>query len=143
MKGYLLSTQPGVLVPPAHGWYDTGDVVAVDESGFVTITGRVKRFAKIAGEMISLAMVENHINKLWPSHQHAVVNMPDAKKGERLILVTTNLNASREDVVSYAKLNQMGEISIPKIILSVKNMPLLGTGKVDYMGVKELVNASA
>jgi acyl-[acyl-carrier-protein]-phospholipid O-acyltransferase/long-chain-fatty-acid--[acyl-carrier-protein] ligase len=142
MKGYLFATEPGVLVPPAHGWYDTGDVVSIDETGFITITGRVKRFAKIAGEMISLAMVENHFNKLWPEYQHAVVNIPDSKKGERLILVTTHGSATREAVVNYAKLSQMGEISIPKTIVSVKKMPLLGTGKIDYVGVKELVNAS-
>jgi acyl-[acyl-carrier-protein]-phospholipid O-acyltransferase / long-chain-fatty-acid--[acyl-carrier-protein] ligase len=142
MKGYLLAANPGVLIPPALGWYDTGDVVTVDDTGFVTITGRVKRFAKIAGEMVSLSMVENYINQLWAKHQHAVVSMPDARKGERLVLVTTNMNASRDDLVSYAKEKQMGEISIPKVILNVKKMPLLGTGKIDYSSVKELITTA-
>jgi acyl-[acyl-carrier-protein]-phospholipid O-acyltransferase / long-chain-fatty-acid--[acyl-carrier-protein] ligase len=142
MKGYLLATQPGVLLPPANGWYDTGDVVTVDDTGFVSIIGRVKRFAKIAGEMVSLAMVENNINHLWPEHQHAVVNMPDAKKGERLVLVTTNLSATREELVAYSKQIQMGDISVPKVIVTVKKMPLLGTGKIDLKGVKELVETN-
>jgi len=137
MKGYLLADQPGILIPPEQGWYDTGDVVAIDEVGFVTIKGRVKRFAKIAGEMVSLTMVEQHINKLWPDYQHAVVNMPDAKKGEQLVLVTTHPHATREAVVSYAKINHMGDIAIPKKIIILKKMFLLGTGKIDYTSLKE------
>lgn len=139
MKGYLLADRPGEVIAPPEGWYDTGDVVTVDESGYVTITGRVKRFAKIGGEMVSLAMVEIQVNRLWPEFQHAVVSIPDRKKGEQLVLVTTNPHASREEVVAYAKSQQLGEISIPKKILMVKIMPLLGSGKINYAGVKELV----
>jgi acyl-[acyl-carrier-protein]-phospholipid O-acyltransferase/long-chain-fatty-acid--[acyl-carrier-protein] ligase len=87
-------------------------------------------------------MVENHINQLWREHQHAVVNMPDAKKGERLVLLTTNMSATREELVNYGKQMQMREISIPKVIMSVKKMPLLGTGKIDYTGVKDLIAAA-
>jgi acyl-[acyl-carrier-protein]-phospholipid O-acyltransferase/long-chain-fatty-acid--[acyl-carrier-protein] ligase len=137
MKGYFLASQPGVLVPPINGWYDTGDVVAIDSTGFVTIKGRIKRFAKIAGEMVSLAMVEQQINKLWSEHQHAVINIPDAKKGEQLVLITTYPHATREEVVSFAKANHMGDISIPKKIVILKNMPLLGVGKIDYAKLKE------
>ncbi len=139
MKGYLLADNPGQLVPPQDGWYDTGDIVSIDESGYVTIKGRVKRFAKIGGEMISLVMVETQINKLWPEFQHAVVNIPDPKKGEQLVLVTTNPKATREEVVAFARANLMGEITTPKKILIVKEMPLLGSGKVNYPDVKELV----
>lgn len=137
MKGYLLADQPGVLVPPQDGWYDTGDVVSIDEAGFVTIKGRVKRFAKIAGEMVSLAMVEQQINKLWPEYQHAIINMPDIKKGERLILLTTYQHATREEIVSHAKTNHMGDIAIPKQIVILKKMHLLGTGKIDYASLKD------
>ena len=140
MKGYLLASAPGVLVKPENGWYETGDVVSIDETGFVTIKGRIKRFAKIAGEMISLMMVEQQINKLWPDHQHAVVNVPDPKKGEHLVLITTNMDATREAVVAHAKAVQMGEIAIPKRIITTSDMPLLGTGKVDYAGVKLLAD---
>lgn len=136
MRGYLLSKEPGVLVAPENGWYDTGDVVTIDEEGFVTIVGRIKRFAKIAGEMVSLTMVEQQINKLWPEYQHAVVNIADAKKGEQIILVTTNPDAAREEIIAHAKQNQMAEIAIPRKIKIIKTMPLLGTGKVDYMAVK-------
>lgn len=137
MKGYLLADQPGVLVPPEQGWYDTGDIVTVDEMGYVTIKGRVKRFAKIAGEMISLAMVEQHLNALWPSYQHAVINVPDERKGEQLILVTTNPNANREEVIHYAKENGLPEIAIPKKIIIQKSLPLLGSGKIDFTQLKK------
>jgi acyl-[acyl-carrier-protein]-phospholipid O-acyltransferase/long-chain-fatty-acid--[acyl-carrier-protein] ligase len=140
MRGYLLANQPGVLVPPEKGWYDTGDIVSIDEAGFVTIIGRVKRFAKIAGEMISLTMLETEISKLWPLHQHAVISVADAKKGEQLVLVTTNLIATREEVVSYIKANGIGEIAIPKKILTLSKLPLLGSGKTDYTEVKEFVS---
>lgn len=142
MKGYLLASNPGVLVAPEQGWYETGDVVSIDENGFVTIKGRIKRFAKIAGEMVSLTMVEQQISKLWPDHQHAVVNLPDPKKGEQIILITTNMEASRDAIVSHAKVVQMGEIAIPRKIISVPEMPLLGTGKIDYNNVKKLAEAS-
>ncbi|NNM60526.1 MAG: acyl-[ACP]--phospholipid O-acyltransferase [Legionellales bacterium] len=132
MKGYLLAENPGQLVAPAEGWYDTGDVVSIDEAGFITIKGRVKRFAKIGGEMVSLTMVEQEINKLWPEYQHAVIAKPDPKKGEQLVLITTYPEATREAVITYAKMVQMGDITVPKNITIVKNIPLLGTGKIDY-----------
>lgn len=137
MKGYLLAQQPGVIIPPPHGWYDTGDIVTVDDAGFITIQGRMKRFAKIAGEMVSLTMVEQYIYKLWPDFQHAVMNLPDHKKGEQLVLVTTNPHATREAIVSYAKAQHIGEIAIPKRLIIIDTMPLLGTGKTDYPAVKD------
>lgn len=141
MLGYLLASQPGVLVPPENGWYETGDIVSIDESGYVTIQGRVKRFAKIAGEMVSLTMVEQQLSQLWPQFQHAVINIPDARKGEMIILVTTNPHAAREEIAIFAKAQGMAEIAIPRRILFVKNMFLLGSGKVDYPAVKSFVLA--
>lgn len=141
MKGYLLASQPGVLVPPEQGWYDTGDVISIDEAGFLTIQGRVKRFAKIAGEMVSLTMVEQQMLTLWPEHLHAVVNMPNIKKGEQIVLVTTKPDANREDIVTYAKANHMPEISIPRKIVKIKTMLLLGSGKIDYPAVKAFLTA--
>lgn len=137
MKGYLLANHPGVLKPPVGGWYETGDIVSIDEAGFVTILGRIKRFAKIGGEMVSLTMVEAEVAKLWPEYQHAVVSLPDERKGEQLVLVTTNPTATREELVAFAKANHIGEIMMPKKIVIIKTMPLLGTGKVDYNKVKE------
>lgn len=137
MKGYLLADSPGLLMPPPNQWYDTGDIVSVDELGYVTIQGRVKRFAKIGGEMVSLTMVEQEINLLWPQYQHAVINLADDRKGEKLVLITTNNNAKREEIIIHAKKSQMPEIAIPKQILTIDKMPLLGTGKTDYTSVKE------
>lgn len=139
MKGYLLANHPGVLIPPQDGWYDTGDIVSIDEEGFITIEGRVKRFAKIAGEMISLTMVEQLINQLWPLYQHAVIAIADAKKGEQLVVATTYPNATREEIIAYAKTHHMSEMSIPKKIFILTKMPLLGSGKIDYIAVKDIL----
>ncbi len=143
MKGYLMADNPGVLQPPEDGWYETGDIVTVDEVGYVTIKGRVKRFAKIGGEMVSLMMVEQQVNTLWPGHQHAVVSLPDSKKGEQIMLVTTFAEAARDVLIAHAKAVQMAEIAIPRKIVIVKEMPVLGTGKVDYVGVKKLLQPQA
>ena len=97
MLGYLRTENPGVLEPPHDGWHDTGDIVTIDAQGFVTIKGRAKRFAKIAGEMISFAAVEALAGELWPDALSAVASVPDARKGERLILVTQQKNATRSD----------------------------------------------
>lgn len=138
MLGYLRSENPGVLEPPEDGNYDTGDIVDVDEHGYVTIKGRAKRFAKIAGEMVSLTAVETYAAAVWPDHMHAVVSLPDPRKGEQLILVTENAEADRADLLVYAQANGIAEIMIPKTIQPVDQVPVLGTGKVDYVGVGEL-----
>lgn len=142
MLGYLLAKEPGVLVPPqtAHGpgWYDTGDIVSMDTEGFITIRGRAKRFAKIGGEMVSLTAVEALASKVWPAAQHAVVTLPDAQKGEQLILVTSQSDAQRHALLDQARKEGVGEINVPKKILGVKAVPLLGTGKTDYAAVQVL-----
>lgn len=139
MKGYLLSSNPGQLQPPANGKYDTGDIVEFDEDGYITIKGRAKRFAKIAGEMVSLTAVETYLALLWPDYQHAVVAIPDSKKGEALVLVTDHPDANRNAISKYASQNGISELSVPRIIKTVTKVPLLGTGKTDYVGVKQLV----
>ena len=98
MLGYLRAENPGVLEPPPDGWHDTGDIVTIDEQGFITIKGRAKRFAKIGGEMISLAAVETLAGELWPDALSAVATVPDARKGERLILVTQKKDADAQRV---------------------------------------------
>lgn len=138
MKGYLLHDKPGELQPPQDGLYDTGDIVSVDDQGFLKIEGRAKRFAKVGGEMVSLTAVENYIAKLWPESSHAVINVDDQKKGEALILFTTKKEAKRADITKYVKANGLSELSIPKKIVEIEEIPLLGTGKIDYNGVKEL-----
>jgi acyl-[acyl-carrier-protein]-phospholipid O-acyltransferase/long-chain-fatty-acid--[acyl-carrier-protein] ligase len=138
MAGYLKSDLPGKLQPPEEGWYDTGDIVAVDQEGFVTIKGRLKRFAKIGGEMVSLTAVETAVQKLYPDAQNAVISVRDEKKGERLVLFTTATAASVADVTAHFKASGLNELSIPRQIEVVSNLPLLGTGKTDYVTLKAL-----
>jgi acyl-[acyl-carrier-protein]-phospholipid O-acyltransferase/long-chain-fatty-acid--[acyl-carrier-protein] ligase len=141
MLGYLKADNPGVIEPAEDSTYDTGDIVDVDERGFVTILGRAKRFAKIAGEMVSLTAVEAQASSLWPDHMHAVVAVPDAKKGEQLVLITGNDKAKREDLQAHCKTAGLSELMVPKTVLPVKQVPLLGTGKIDYVAVQALAQA--
>lgn len=139
MLGYLRAENPGVLEPAAGQRYDTGDIVTIDSEGFVTIQGRAKRFAKIAGEMVSLSAVESYAAQVWPEHMHAVVTVPDPRKGEQLVLVTDKPDARREDLSDYAKREGITELMVPKDIRPIAAVPVLGTGKVDYQSVMELV----
>ncbi len=143
MLGYLRAERPGELEAPADGWYDTGDIVEVDDDGFVTIVGRVKRFAKIAGEMVSLTAVEGHVSALWPDHNHAVVSIDDSRKGEQLVLVTDFGGADRDALQAHIQKHGGSELTIPRNIRVVNEIPVLGTGKVDYVRVKELVEQAA
>jgi len=142
MVGYLLADNPGVLVPPKDGWYDTGDVVDVDDEGYITIKGRLKRFAKVGGEMVSLTAVENLISNLWPEYLHVVISIPDEKKGEILVLVTEYPDANREAIIAHIREDGSGEINNPKKILTVGEIPLLATGKVDLVETTKLVEES-
>jgi acyl-[acyl-carrier-protein]-phospholipid O-acyltransferase / long-chain-fatty-acid--[acyl-carrier-protein] ligase len=142
MLGYLRAENPGVLQPPADGWYDTGDIVDIDAEGFITITGRVKRFAKIAGEMVPLGGVEDLANKAYPKSAHAVVALPDPKKGERLVLLTEHADAQRAHLGATARELGVPEIFVPRVIVVVKSIPLLGTGKVDYVEAARLCSQS-
>jgi acyl-[acyl-carrier-protein]-phospholipid O-acyltransferase/long-chain-fatty-acid--[acyl-carrier-protein] ligase len=143
MLGYLRAEKPGVLEPPPDGWHDTGDIVTIDAQGFVAIRGRAKRFAKVAGEMISLAAVEALALKTWPGAQHAVVAVPDPRKGQRLVLVTSAGEARREPLLKEARASGFGELVVPQTIVPVKKLPLLGSGKTDYPAVQKLVEAAA
>ena len=142
MLGYLRVENPGVLERPADGGYDTGDIVSVDGQGFVTILGRAKRFAKIAGEMVSLSAVEGHAGAVWPGRMHAVISLPDARKGEHLVLVTEENGAGREPLLAHARDNGIPELMIPKTVRVVERVPVLGSGKVDYVGVRALAEAA-
>jgi len=142
MLGYLLHDHPGKLVPPAtehgRGWYDTGDIVTIDNEGFVRIQGRAKRFAKIGGEMVSLAAVEEMATAVWPDKLHAVTTLPDPQKGELLVMISEAEGVNRNDLLQYTKAKGISEINVPKKIVSVRQLPLLGTGKIDYPAVKAM-----
>jgi acyl-[acyl-carrier-protein]-phospholipid O-acyltransferase / long-chain-fatty-acid--[acyl-carrier-protein] ligase len=139
MLGYLKVDRPGVIEPPAEGWHDTGDIVVIDPQGYVAIKGRAKRFAKIGGEMVSLAAVETLAAELWPDALSAAATVPDPRKGERLILVSEKQGAKRADLQAFAKSKGASDLMIPSDILVVDKMPVLGTGKLDYIGVTNLV----
>jgi acyl-[acyl-carrier-protein]-phospholipid O-acyltransferase/long-chain-fatty-acid--[acyl-carrier-protein] ligase len=139
MLGYYRADHPAELEPPPEGWYDTGDIVSVDDQGFVKILGRAKRFAKIAGEMVSLSSVEAMIEKVYPDAQHAVVAIPDPKKGEQLIFVTTHKGADKKDLSAYASKNGISELAVPKTIVEIDKMPVLGSGKTDFTEVQKMV----
>ncbi|BBL74079.1 AMP-binding protein [Methylomagnum ishizawai] len=136
MLGYLKPERPGELQPPVSvfgvGWYDTGDIVHVDAEGFVTILGRVKRFAKIGGEMVSLGVIEELAARLWPGHIHAAVTVPDEKKGERIVLASQAKDANRNALAKEAQRLGYTELYQPKAVRIFKELPLLPTGKVDY-----------
>ena len=140
MAGYYTIDAPGQLKPLRDGWHDTGDIVTVDEQGFVAIRGRAKRFAKIGGEMVSLAAIEAYAAEVWPENAHAVVSRSDRKRGEQLVLVTDHQDARREELLSWAKAHGVSELMIPKKIVSVETLPVLGTGKLDYVTINEIAD---
>jgi acyl-[acyl-carrier-protein]-phospholipid O-acyltransferase/long-chain-fatty-acid--[acyl-carrier-protein] ligase len=138
MAGYLRADNPGVLEPPPDGWYDTGDIVEVDELGFVTIKGRAKRFAKIAGEMVSLTAVESKVQAAFKDADHAVVAVPDPKKGEQLVLLTTLKKLTRKTLSEAMKKAGVVELMIPRSIVEIDELPVLGSGKTDYVTINTI-----
>src|SRR6185312_14958199 len=106
MLGYLKLERPGRLEPPPDGWFDTGDIAALDGEGYLRILGRARRFAKIAGEMVSLAAVEALAAQCWPNAHHAVAALPDPRRGEQLVLVTEAEDASRDALLAAARHRQ-------------------------------------
>jgi acyl-[acyl-carrier-protein]-phospholipid O-acyltransferase/long-chain-fatty-acid--[acyl-carrier-protein] ligase len=145
MKGYLLAEDPGVIQPPQslrEGWYCTGDIVSVDQDDFLHIRGRVKRFAKIAGEMISLEVVERIAASAAPGFAHAASTRSDPAKGEALVLFTTSPALAREQLSAAARSIGASELAVPRLIRSVQQIPLLGSGKVDYVRLKQLAETT-
>ena len=141
MLGYLQAGKPGEIEPPPGGWYNTGDVVNIDEEGFIAIRGRMKRFAKIGGETVSLSVVENCAAALWPDHHHAAVALPCPPKGEQIVLVTDAPEARRMDLVAWAQNHGVSELAIPRTVLIIPAIPVLATGKTDYVEVDRMVRA--
>jgi acyl-[acyl-carrier-protein]-phospholipid O-acyltransferase / long-chain-fatty-acid--[acyl-carrier-protein] ligase len=136
MAGYL--REDGGVDPPEGGWHDTGDVVEMTDDNWITIKGRVKRFAKIGGEMVSLTAAEDLAVAVWPDGRHAVISMPDARKGERLLLVTDQADADVTALLAHAQSIGAPELAVPRKILKVSEVPVLGTGKTDYVAIQRL-----
>jgi acyl-[acyl-carrier-protein]-phospholipid O-acyltransferase/long-chain-fatty-acid--[acyl-carrier-protein] ligase len=141
MLGYLYYENPGVLVPPCSelgpGWHETGDVVEIDDDGFIHILGRVKRFAKVAGEMVSLESVEKIAVAASPGFQHAASSRPDERRGEAILLFTTDPTLTRDRLQEAAQSLGSLELAVPRQVINVQEIPLLGTGKVNYVKLKE------
>ncbi len=135
MRGYISAEAPGVVKPLEGGWHDTGDVVSIDDEGYLTVRGRMKRFAKIGGEMVSLAVVENCASAVWPDNMHAAAILPDAKKGEQIVLVTDREDADRSKLLTWAQTHGVSEIAVPKKIVHAEEIPVLGTGKLNYAAI--------
>jgi acyl-[acyl-carrier-protein]-phospholipid O-acyltransferase/long-chain-fatty-acid--[acyl-carrier-protein] ligase len=136
MSGYIGAD--GALEPPPDGWHDTGDVVEIGDDGWVTILGRVKRFAKIGGEMISLTAAEDLASALWPDARHAVISLPDPKKGERLVLVTDRQDAEVGALLAHAQSVGAPELAVPRRIVRAPEIPVLGSGKTDYVAIARM-----
>lgn len=158
MLGYIMPDNPGVLVPLSEGWYHTGDVVEIDDIGFIFIKDRIKRFAKIGGEMVSLNAVDNMVRKAyeWMSpngkkgsedalendgtvFSYGVVAVPHESKGEQIVLVTNNKMVTQEVLHNYIKNNGMSELYLPRIIMFRDKLPVFATGKADNVTLKKEV----
>ncbi len=133
MIGYYRADNPGELEPPAGGWHDTGDIVAIDAEGYVAIKGRAKRFVKIAGELVSLGAIEDLLWGLWPEDVVACVAAPDPRRGERVILATTHAGATKAEIDAWMKIKGASAIMAPASVVVLDAVPLLGSGKTDYV----------
>lgn len=141
MLGYLREKNPGVIEPLKDGWYETGDIVEIDEKGFIMIKGRAKRFAKIAGEMVSLTSVEQALKEIWPEYEHAVLRLPDPKRGEQLFAYTTNPKPDMQALQEGFKKLGYSELWTPRTIKHLDEIILTGTGKYDYVKMEEKAKA--
>ncbi|MBI1733364.1 MAG: AMP-binding protein [Gammaproteobacteria bacterium] len=141
MLGYLLPGRNDIVPAAADrgpGWHDTGDIATVDADGYITILGRARRFAKIGGEMISLTAVEELAQRVWPGHSHAALSLADERKGEKIHLVTSHHGATRRELQDAARALQYGELYLPRRIVLIDAMPVLSTGKTDYVALQQL-----
>jgi acyl-[acyl-carrier-protein]-phospholipid O-acyltransferase/long-chain-fatty-acid--[acyl-carrier-protein] ligase len=147
MLGYYRVERPGVLEAPVSelgiGWYNTGDVVEIDHAGFVHILGRVKRFAKVAGEMISLETVEAIAHQAAPDAQHGAATTQDEQRGEAIVLFTTATDLSRERLLDAARALGLPEIAVPRRLEYIEALPVFGTGKIDYVTLQALACAAS
>ncbi len=135
MHGYL-NPDADARFRALGGWYDTGDIVSVDEEGFITIRGRLKRFAKVSGEMVSLTAVEDALAGAFPHYgqrcEVAVIARPDEDKGEALIAVTNEPRLRLEEIRAALRARGLPNLCVPREVKFVREIPKLGTGKVNH-----------
>ncbi len=137
MKGYLDDFEE-TSMRIRHGWYDTGDMGFLDKDGFLWHAGRLKRFVKIGGEMVSLVKVEDVLQKLLPEGVFcSVVEIPDALKGVRIIAAVTQKVDEKKILMQMSE--QLPNISLPKQFIVIEEFPRMGSGKTDFRGVAEMV----
>jgi acyl-[acyl-carrier-protein]-phospholipid O-acyltransferase/long-chain-fatty-acid--[acyl-carrier-protein] ligase len=143
MLGYYRPTRPGVIDTPRSvvgvGWYDTGDVVEVDGDGMVTIVGRTRRFTKVAGEMVSLDVMEQIARAASPSHHHAAIVLLQEHGIETSVLFTTDASLTRVHLAEAARACSAPELAVARRIETLPEIPLLSTGKTDYVSLKSLL----
>lgn len=137
MLGYMSVTNPGAIMPLKEGWHDTGDIVTMNREQFITIAGRAKRFAKIAGEMVSLTVVEGIAASLWPELLHAALARTCPRKGEQILLFTEASNADKASYIKKIQEEGHSELLIPQGIYSGVKIPVLASGKIDYIGLEK------
>jgi acyl-[acyl-carrier-protein]-phospholipid O-acyltransferase/long-chain-fatty-acid--[acyl-carrier-protein] ligase len=144
MKGYL-NAEANAKFQALGGWYDTGDIVSVDADGYLHILGRMKRFAKVSGEMVSLTAVEDALAGAFPHYglhcQIAVITRPEENKGEMLIAVTNEPKLTLDEIRDAVKARGLTNLSVPREIKVVKEIPKLGTGKVNHRELQALMES--
>ena len=142
MRGYL-NADANAHFQTLGGWYDTGDIASIDLEGFVTLRGRLKRFAKVSGEMVSLTAVEDALAGAFPQYglrcQVAIISRPDEDKGERLIAVSNEAKVTLEEIRAAVRAKGLTNLCAPREVLVVREIPKLGTGKVNHRELEKLV----
>lgn len=120
-------------------WYITGDKGYLDEEGYISIVDRYSRFAKIAGEMISLTSVENAMKTVLPIEAECVaINIPDEKRGERIVLLVANTYQDQNSIEKSIFTADINSLMKPANVITATELPKLGSGKIDYLKVKQL-----
>jgi acyl-[acyl-carrier-protein]-phospholipid O-acyltransferase/long-chain-fatty-acid--[acyl-carrier-protein] ligase len=142
MLGYISEEQPGVIQPTrsifGDGWHNTGDVATIDDSGFIRILGRVRRFAKVAGEMVSLDQVERIARAASPDAGHASAAVAEPGRGEVIVLFTEDRMLRREKLQEAARAIGAPELAVPRRIVMLDGIPQLGSGKTDYVTLNRM-----
>lgn len=139
MLGYLEPDGDGIKYRRPDEWFDTGDLAAIDAEGYVTINGRISRFARIGAEMVSLTAVEDHANSCWPDGNHAAVALSEEGDREIIVLVTDQKDAQRMDLLAWAQNRDISNLEIPQRIITIRRVPILPTGKPDYFKIQKII----